>query len=485
MFTRIRPESKPASGKTAVVAPMRMDTDRVLFVVYDFPPEGSRGTKRSLKFIRHLPPHGWSAVVLTVRSSPNLSFHDDSLFAELPPGLPIYRARTLESLFHGSSKGDGVRGDGAGEAKPGPLSSALRRAVVRLYRRLGRFTKLPDSRILWLPFAVISGLRAIRQNRCRVIYTSGPSHTNHVVGAILSHVTRLPLVIDFRDAWVGNPARRMPKAWIAKGNAFLERFCVRSAKVVVCTTDGIRADFEKRYPDLPGKYVTIFNGFDQSDFLTDTSMGSRPRRPVLTIVHAGTLGRERSPREFLLALGQLLRENPELAGQVEVIFVGQNSPCTDGRTIEDYVQEYSCSSVVKLTGFVSRKASLEYIVRADVLLLIIGRVPKEGAFVYGISGKVYDYAAARRPVLTVSERGSTAQIVESLNLGPVVDPDDTETIKSTLVSLWEAHRSGSIPYNPNLELLKSFEFSRLTARLAACFDQTHKGEARESSESRG
>src|SRR5947208_12877558 len=107
---------------------MGMDTDRVLFVVYDFPPEGSRGTKRSLKFIRHLPPHGWSAVVLTVRSSPNLSFHDDSLFAELPPGLPIYRARTLESLFHGSSKGDGVRGECAGEGKPGRLSSGVRRA---------------------------------------------------------------------------------------------------------------------------------------------------------------------------------------------------------------------------------------------------------------------------------------------------------------------------------------------------------------------
>src|SRR5439155_20646814 len=180
-----------------------------------------------------------------------------------------------------------------------------------------------------------------------------------------------------------------------------------------------------------------------------------------------------------------LREKPELVGQLEVVFVGKNSPFADGRTIEDYIKEYGCGAAVKLTGFVSRTASLEYIMQADVLLLIIGRVPKEGAFVYGISGKLYDYAAARRPVLTVAEPGSTAQIVESLNLGPVVDPDDTETIKSTLVSLWEAHRSGSIPYNPNLELLKSFEFSRLTARLAACFDQTHKGEARESSESRG
>jgi len=468
--------------------PMLMDTDRVLFVVYDFPPAGSRGTKRSLKFIRHLPHHGWSAVVLTVRSSPNFAFLDDSLLAELPSGLPIYRARTLEGLFHGSPKRNGVSGvsdDCVGEAKTRPLSSALRRTAVSLYHGLGKFTKLPDSRILWLPFAVISSLRAIRQNRCRVIYSSGPTHTNHLVGAILSYLTRLPLVIDFRDAWVGNPAGRTPNAWIVKGNVFLERFCVRSAKVVVCTTDGIRADFENRYPNLPGKYVTISNGFDQSDFPSVTSVGSGPRRPVLTIVHAGTLGRERSPKEFLQALGLLLREKPELMVQVEVVFIGQNSPFADGRTIEDYVKEYGCSSVVKLPGLVSRKVSLDYIMQADVLLLIIGRVPKEKALVYGISGKIYDYAAARRPVLTVSEPGSTALLAQRLNLGPVVDPDDIQGIKSALLFLYEAHKDGSIPYSPNLELLKTFEFSSLTARLAACFNQACKGEDQAASESRG
>src|SRR5207249_2379886 len=209
-----------------------------------------------------------------------------------------------------------------------------------------------------------------KQNRCRVIYTSGPSHTNHVVGAILSRVTRLPLVIDFRDAWVGNPANGTGHGWIEKGNAFLERFCVRSAKVVVCTTDGIKADFEARYRDIPKKYMTITNGFDPADFPPETSTSERTRRSVVSIVHAGTLGGERSPREFLLAVGQLLREKPELVGQLEVVFVGKNSPFADGRTIEDYIKEYGCGAAVKLTGFVSRTASLEYIMQADVLLLI-------------------------------------------------------------------------------------------------------------------
>jgi glycosyltransferase involved in cell wall biosynthesis len=256
---------------------------------------------------------------------------------------------------------------------------------------------------------------------------------------------------------------------------------------VICTTDGIKADFENRYPDIPKKYVTITNGFDPADFPAEISMGTMgnsARSQVLRIVHAGTFGGERSPREFLLALGQLLRERPELKDLIEVVFVGQNSKFTDGRTIEEFIDEYGCGSVAKLTGFVSRKASLDYMMQADVLLLIIGRVPREGALVYGISGKLYDYGAARKPVLTVSEPGSTSQLAQALNLGPVVHPDDTEKIKSILVSLWGAHSSGAIPYNPNLELLKSFEFSSLTARFATCLDQTCKGGNQEHSENR-
>src|SRR5438270_5009522 len=130
-----------------------MNTKRVLFVVYSFPPEGARGTKRSLKFIRYLPENRWSTVVLTVRSSPNYSFHDASLVAELPNNLVVSRARTLESLFHGKRHGDAEVCDPMVQAKKAPPPSPLRRAALFLYRGLGGIARLPDSRILWLPFA--------------------------------------------------------------------------------------------------------------------------------------------------------------------------------------------------------------------------------------------------------------------------------------------------------------------------------------------
>jgi len=445
--------------------------NNVLFVVYDFPPEGARGTKRSIKFIRYLPQNHWNPVVLTVRN-PNYIFHDRSLFAELPQDLVVYRAWTPESLFHRKGPGHTEACDPGAEVKQATPPTWLRRAALSVYKGVGKFARIPDSRLLWLPFAMIKGFRAIRHNRCRVIYTSGPTHTNHLVGALLSRLTRRPLVMDFRDAWVSDPAARRGNGWTMKANSFLEQLCIRRARVVVCTTDGIRNDFESRYPESRGKCVTIPNGFDQSEFVQGTEPEDPSRRSVLKIVHAGTLGGERSPREFLAALGSLLEENPDLIGQLEVTFVGQNSPFLDGCVIEDYVEKYGCGLLVKITGFVSRDASLDYIRQADLLLLIIGRVPKEGAFVYGISGKIYDYAAAGMPVLTISETGSTAELARRLNLGPVLNPDDIQGIKSAIVSLVALHKCGGIPYSPDLELLKSFEFSSLTAKLAQCFHTT-------------
>ena len=456
-----------------------MSKNSVLFVIYDFPPEGARGTKRSIKFIRYLPQNDWSTVILTVECSPTKCSEDKSLFAELPPDLVVYRARTLESLFHGNSAHSAPPQATAGAPKTTTATapkrpSALRRMLLWAFRRVGKATRIPDARILWLPFAVIMGYRAAKRHQCKVLYSSGPTHTNHMAGAMLSLLTGLPLVMDFRDAWVGNPAAPELGLWIGGWNRLFEKTCIRIAKCVVCTTDGIKADFEKRYPAIPNKYVTITNGFDRSDFSSDVVLGPAPKTPVMTMLHAGTLGEERSPREFLQALGEIAKENPALRAGVKAVFVGKNTPFNDGHTIEQYLDMFNCRDMVNIAGYVSRKESLDYMIQSNVLLLIIGRVPKEGAFVYGISGKLYDYAAAGKPVLTLSEPGSTAAVAERLTLGPVVDLDNIDQIKTAILALWKSHKAEAIPYSPNLELLKSFEFSSLAGRLAESFNQVSK-----------
>src|SRR5207253_1118610 len=117
---------------------------------------------------------------------------------------------------------------------------------------------------------------------------------------------------------------------------------------VVSTTAGIRSDFVRRYGGAQeqNKFVTITNGYDSADFagLKQTMNSAQSR--AFTVVHAGTLGGERSPREFLQSLGELLAERPDVRADIRFSFVGQNTPFLDGKTIEDYLRDYDLNDVV-------------------------------------------------------------------------------------------------------------------------------------------
>jgi len=447
-----------------------MKMKKVLFVAYEFPPEGCRGTKRAMKFIKYMLPMSWEPVVLTVEN-PNYEFHDGSLLAELPSNLKINRAVTLESLFvRTACEGGEVHDSGAAKRDLSGMPY-YRRLLLGIYHGLGRFFRVPDSRILWLPFAVVKGLRLIRRENIDVIFASGPSFTNHLVGVALKKLTGKPLVIDFRDAWVSDPARRVKDSWQRRTIVRMEKMAVTVADKVVSTTEGITLDFIERYGAQNGKFITITNGYDLDDF-KELKVDERENGSRFRIVHAGTLGWERNPRQFLKAVGNLLKENKEMRENVELVFVGQNTPFRDGRTIEDYISENGLEKNVRFTGFVSRKQSLEEIAGAHLLLLIIGKVPPEESFIYGISAKMYDYALANRPVLTIAEQGASADMAARLRLGAVITPDDNESIKESIRSYYmEFKEQGQIDLKINSDLLNRFNFTQLTDTLVRNFNQ--------------
>lgn len=442
---------------------------KVLMVAYEFPPEGSRGTKRAIKFVKYLPTLGWDPVVLTVKNG-NHDFHDGSLLGEIPGFNDIYRAYTLESLF--------LRTNGyeAGEVTDALLERKRRtengagRYLANLYHGMGRFLKIPDSRILWFPFAVKAGLSIVQQRGIDAIFASGPSFTNHLIGVALKGGTGKPLVVDFRDAWAADPAIVWRNGFQKRMAGRLEKKVISRADRVIATTEGISGDFEQRYGAEKGKYITVANGYDSKDFEGLEKRGAAISQTAFTLVHAGTLGGERNPKQFLQALGSLVSKNDALRKDIRVVFVGQNTKFRDGCTIEQYIEQYGLQDVVALTGFLARLTSLDHIVRADALLLIIGAVPREKAHIYGISAKIYDYALASKPVLTISDEGATAEMAKRLRLGPVVSPDDHETIERRILSLYDAHKRGALKSNINRDLLESFDFRNLSAKLADCLN---------------
>lgn len=443
----------------------------VLIVCYEFPPGGGAGIKRTLKFLKFLPDYGWRGCVLAARNG-NYHIVDRSLENEVPSGVNVYRGRTLEMKPAATV---GTPSVSVGQAPPSGPGAERRgtRPLHRLYRRLGALIKAPDSRILWLPGALAAGLRAVRKERPEVIYASGPSFTNLIVGVWLGRLTRRPVVLDFRDAWVADPTLRAAcKPYLFRLHAAQERRVIRAAHRVIATNPAVMRDFQERYPECPAtRFMTIFNGFDRDDFIRLAS----PAVPVhdrFTLVYTGRLYAERTPRYFLEALAQAFQEVPDMRRQTRVLFVGSCEPFLDGRRTEDYLVELGLNEVVELTGQVSRAESLAYQETADVLLLIIGRVSEEGRFTYGISGKVFDYLASQKPILTLADEGATRDLVTRHGIGEVFAHEDVTGIRDALIRQYRAFQAGTRTEGTDLERYREFDCRFLTQSLAACLDET-------------
>jgi hypothetical protein len=110
--------------------------------------------------------------------------------------------------------------------------------------------------------------------------------------------------------------------------------------------------------------------------------------------------------------------------------------------------------------------ALAWMGRAHVLLV----VNPGNAVRYAISGKLFEYLAARRPILAiVPEDGASADLLRQTRAGVAASPDQPDRIVAALEScLRMASNYGS--FKPDTEAVAEFARPRLTAKLTTVFD---------------
>src|SRR4029077_6163657 len=138
---------------------------------------------------------------------------------------------------------------------------------------------------------------------------------------------------------------------------------------------------ETRGQNPRGRVVTITNGCDFDDF---AGLGYA-RADRFRITHAGSFFGKRDPKPFLRALAASGLED------VTVRFLGDFRPGD-----RDAVHELGLDDRVELIPHVRRRESLRLQRESDVLLLLIPEAGGRGRGV--LSGKVFEYIAAERPI---------------------------------------------------------------------------------------
>lgn len=376
-----------------------------------FPPAGGGGVQRPLKIAQYLPALGIETHVLAP-DDPKWVHRDPEL--RVPTQAWVHRARYL-----------GPRARRPREELR--AAEGVGRALVRAELTARRLL-LPDASVTWNLTAIPAAIRIVRREGIDVVLTTSPPGSIHLVGASVKRATGARWLADLRDALVANQHRRADTAATRARQATNERLArlvARQADAISCASEAIAEEMRALAPRGPVR--TIANGCDFDDFAgLEYRPGERFR-----ITHAGSFFGQRDPRPFLEALAASGLD-------LEARFVG------DFRSADrEWAETLGLGDRLKLIPYAPRAEALRLERDSEALLLL---VPEAGGRGKGVlSGKVFEYLAAGRPILAlVPPDGAAAELIRETRAGIVVAPDDVEGIRAALEELHGRFRDGGL-----------------------------------------
>lgn len=256
-----------------------------------------------------------------------------------------------------------------------------------------------------------------------VVASVGPFSTL-LLGSRLAARFGAKFVVDYRDLL--SIGTYYPYGGIRRTiDAAVERRHVAGASLLTTVSAPLADDLMDAY-GIRTEVVT--NGYDPDDF---AGLRYEPSSETLRIAYCGwVIPKRRDPRPFLGGVAALLRDHPET--KVSVDFYGPHSA-----EVADAVAALGLDGVVTQHGKVSHTDSLRIQSNADVLLLLLWNDPGEKGV---LSGKVFEYIGADRPVImTGLEDSAAGDLIRDNRLGIV--SNDSATIAAALRRMAEEKRT--------------------------------------------
>lgn len=409
----------------------------VLLIARNFAPVSHVSAERATKLAKYLPRFGWRPTVLT-GARPTAGLSEDPALLDQVAGVPLIRTRAPEfSAFYASRSGGAAKSSYRGAPKRGSWHP--------------KSWLIPDSQVLWYPFAVRAALRAARHDRWDAVVATSFPPTALLVAHTVAARLGIPYIADFRDAWTTHyqaPLRPTPIAGLERR---LERRMIRDAAAVVAVDSRFVEHVYAGIPqeDRPPLHV-IRNGYDEDDF-----EGVEPAAlPQFSIVHTGQL--RQPPLALWEALEQALRERPELRGKVHLWQIGFVEPGT-----ERVLNAAPDGVTVHYVPPVSQREAIGFMLGADLLL-----VEEYGS---AWPSKTLQYLRAARPILAFVPRdGMVREVLESVPLAQVMAHDETTRAGRVIAELAAAPRSRAAAPPAYVTAYSRREVAR---RFAAILDQ--------------
>lgn len=402
---------------------------RLLIITYYWPPTGGSGVQRWVKFSKYLPQYGWQPVIYTPEN-PERQTVDESLLKDIPECAEVIKTRIWEPYeiyrrLTGAKQNSEVN----------PLNSQKKtlKQKISLWIRGNLF--VPDPRAGWVAPSVRYLCRYLREHPVDAVITTGPPQSMHLIGRGLKRALGVRWIADFRDPWTEmfyykhlGLNRRSDRR-----HHQLEQSVLDEADAVISVSPPVRDDFQSK-TSTPVELIT--NGFDEDDFARPQQVSGSPVAPdspddgAFRIVHTGLFAADGNPLNLWDVLSLKCKSDPEFRSRLQIRLAGK----TDAAVIDSIKERGLGDNLVDL-GYIPHRQTVAEQQNASILILPLRREPE---YAKVLPGKIFEYLAARRPVLGIGqEDGAAAAILRDSGAGEMFGWDRT----AELIEFMEAGHS--------------------------------------------
>jgi hypothetical protein len=320
-----------------------------------------------------------------------------------------------------------------------------------------RFVFVPDHMVRWIPRGIRLAAELVAKHGIRVVLTSSPPASGHLIGLALQRRLGMRWVADFRDLWTEKkltyrPATPLHDWWIRR----LERRMMTQADHIIANTAENKAYYLQTFA-LPETRVSFIpNGFDRDDIVATGAL--KKHDGVFRIGYMGNLDKHAFPWQLAL---DAVKQLADQVGRDKVRFIhcGLQSDEVGG-----YLRRHDMQELMVSYGMLSHAEAMSRIAATDMRLLLLYETDYSHAIV---PAKLYYYLIMPGPIVALApEHGSTARILHETRTGHTLSPSQgVEAVYRLLQQYYRAWEGGALTDASSAEHIARYDYQTHTAQL--------------------
>ena len=393
---------------------------KILFIAFYYNHTNEIASKRLQGIAKYLPKYNFEPIVIVPKTSNKTVKLNNVKVIETD-------YQDMISRFLPKSKVNTQSSENPSQTQQNPM-------ISKAISLAGEIFAYPDGMKYWYKPAFEKSCQIIEKENISGIISSSFPITCHSIAHDLKEKYNIFWIADLRDLWNLNPyiKHTFIRNYFEKR---LELKTFENVDVLTTTTPIAKKTLKSLHPEK--KIESIVSGYDPEDF---KNIQQTKQTDKLTLMYAGSLyGGKRDPSILFDAVSQLIGENKINPHKITIDFYG------DTTNLGELAKKYNISSIVNIHGKITHSQVLQNQINSDVLLLISWMNEAEKMF---IPGKVYEYMASKKPILSIGySEGSLKDLISETEIGSHVS--DVSQTKKAIYDYYQKYINNELKYCGN------------------------------------